>query len=444
MGRHGLWDRVYYGTDTRAFALVAGAALAALRARAPAVSAGRVRGALEVGSVIAFTALMIAWVHLGRDSWVLRHGGLAACSVAAALVIAAASHPRRGPLARVLAWAPLRWLGLISYGVYLYHWPVIVWLDARSTGLSGSSLIGLQVLVTLAIATVSYVVIEQPIRHSRTWPRRAAIAVPSIGFAVVMSLLVISTVGFLPLEAPRVPNGPPPRPAADGPRIMVVGDSVADFVTKEGIIYLRSTPQPDVVNLTVQGCSEPPTDLIRYRSGETAKTFARQCEDGGDGWDAQARQVAPDYVLYMTVGVSDAEVHDDGQWLHPCSDGYRDRVATRIDDLAERFARLGSKMAVVTAAPGDPRSRDEQTYRRDLEANACWNAALRHAAAAARSHVVVIDLAERFCTDDRVCRFDTADGSVEREDGAHYRGRAAQIIGKHILAQLGIDAELPD
>ncbi len=439
IGRNDSWDRVYYGTDTRAFALLVGAALAAVRARSSAVSTGRARRTLETGGLIAFAALMIAWVRLGEESWVLRHGGLAACSVAGALVIAAASHARRGPLAKALAWTPLRWLGLISYGVYLYHWPVIVWLDAKATGLSGASLIALQIVVTLTIAIASYHLVEQPIRHSRTWPRLTTIAVPTIGFAVVISLLGVSTIGYLPLESPRVPSGSPPRPAADGPPIMVIGDSVADFVTKEGIIYLRSNPQPDVVNQTIQGCSEPPTDVIRYRSGETSRAFTRHC-DGG--WDAQARRFDPDYVVYMTVGVSDGEVRAGGEWLHPCSDGYRDLVAARIEDLAERFAGVGATLAVVTAVPEDPRSRDELAYRRYLDANACWNAAVRHAAASARRPVVLIDLADQFCTD-RECRLDTPDGSAEREDGAHYRGRAAQIIGKEILAKLKIEAELP-
>jgi peptidoglycan/LPS O-acetylase OafA/YrhL len=441
LGRSSDWNRVYFGTDTRAFAILAGAALAAAVARFGTVPAGRPRQVLEAGGLISALVLALAWTRLAEGSPLLRHGGLAACSLAAAVVIATVAHPRRGPLARALAWTPLRWLGLISYGVYLYHWPVIVWLDTRRTGLSDLPLIGLQIAVTLAIATISYFAIEQPIRHRRRWPRRVSIGAPALGFATVAVMLIAGTVGYRPLSAP-VADGPVRTiaPAADGPRIMVIGDSVADLLTREGLTRLRADPQPTVLNRAVPACSEPPTDLIRYQDGTVSGAFATHCDQG---WTGAARDFGADHVLFVTAGSAAVEYRHDGRWVRPCSATYHDWIVTRIHELGRGFERDGATLAVTTALTQDRRGRSEAAYRAYVDANLCWNDALRDAARTARTPLVLVDLAEQFCVDDRSCRSETADGSTLRPDGVHYRDRSAQFVGKSILGRLGIDATFP-
>ena len=68
-----------------------------------------------------------------------------------------------GPFARALSWRPLAGLGLISYGVYLFHWPIFLWLTPDRTGLAPVPLLALRLLVTLTIAIASFVFVEQPI-----------------------------------------------------------------------------------------------------------------------------------------------------------------------------------------------------------------------------------------------------------------------------------------
>lgn len=435
------WDRVYFGTDTRAFAILAGAALAALTVRVGHVPSGRPRQALEVGGLVGMVVLAVAWTRITETSWLLHHGGLASCSLAGAVVIAAAVHPDRGILARVFAWGPLRWIGLISYGIYLYHWPIIVWLSRDRTGLDGWALIGLQVTVTLAVSALSYVAIEQPIRHGTGWRPATTVVVAGGAFVVVTALVGLGTRGFLPLDAPRV-AGPGTTVAASpqGARILVIGDSVADFVAAEGMTYLRADPQPTVENLTVEGCSEPPTDQLRFRDGTTTGKFVIHCDDG---WDDEIRSFRPDYVILQTVGGADAERRHGDEWLHPCSPGYRDWVVDRIDTLAATVDAADGTLVLVTAVPEDARLRDDGEYRRYKDANACWNDALRAAARNAPSRIELVDLADQFCTEDRTCVLHTSDGSIGREDGGHFRGRAAAIVARIIYEQLGIPAALP-
>ena len=76
-----------------------------------------------------------------------RHGLLIVVAVAAAAVIAPVALEQDGLVARVLAWRPLVWLGAISYGVYLWHWPIFLVLNGERTGWSGLPLFALRCVV---------------------------------------------------------------------------------------------------------------------------------------------------------------------------------------------------------------------------------------------------------------------------------------------------------
>ncbi|HWL42884.1 MAG TPA: acyltransferase family protein [Ilumatobacter sp.] len=71
-----------------------------------------------------------------------------------------------GPVQRALGWRPLVGLGKISYGVYLFHWPLYVVLDEGRTGLDGVALLAVRLGATLALSVVSYRLFEAPIRHA--------------------------------------------------------------------------------------------------------------------------------------------------------------------------------------------------------------------------------------------------------------------------------------
>ncbi len=133
---HGTSDitRVYFGTDTRAFELMAGALLAfwterTLRLPRPTPRALQAAGALAVGAIVA------GFVELGGPPRWMFYGGFLGVAVLATVVIASVSGTAPGPLGAVLSFGPIRWVGTISYGLYLWHWPIFVFLTAQSTGL---------------------------------------------------------------------------------------------------------------------------------------------------------------------------------------------------------------------------------------------------------------------------------------------------------------------
>jgi peptidoglycan/LPS O-acetylase OafA/YrhL len=167
--------RVYDGTDTRAFGLLFGAALAMVwpsRHLSANISAGarRILDGLGVAGLIVIAILI--W-RTNDFSPFLYQGGMVLLSVATVFVIAAVVHPacRLGP---AMGWKPLRWIGVRSYGIYLWMFPIIVLTTPTVTSGVDPLRAALQVAASIGVAALSWKFIEEPIRHGalgRLWAR---------------------------------------------------------------------------------------------------------------------------------------------------------------------------------------------------------------------------------------------------------------------------------
>ncbi len=240
--------RAYYGTDARAGSLLIGAAIGAAATLAVGPASALARRVIGTAGWVGAVTLTIAWTQLpGDDQFLYRVGFLGSAVSAGALIVTSVYMPNH-PLTVALSWRPLRALGLISYGVYLWHWPVDVAMTPDRVGLTGWPLIGVQSVITLAIATASYRWVEQPIRRGwgsgRTWRR----ATPALAGALV-AVTLISTAGMAVDEGPRPANvaaGVPTRGqlalqnlrlsetvGSATPRILLGGDSVAFALGQE-------------------------------------------------------------------------------------------------------------------------------------------------------------------------------------------------------------------
>ncbi len=244
-------SRIYFGTDTRAFELLIGAALALLVAGRPAHSP-RVRRALHLVAALAAVALGFLWVTAGDDNgnpsaWMFR-GGLVLAGLLAAVIIAGVAQPDPGGLGRLLSIRPLRWIGGISYGLYLWHWPVYVLMTDVTTGLRGGWLLAARLAATVGAATISFYALERPVRryHWRGWPFLGVMTAGAIGTATAIVLgattvlaqpgpvthaaspVKVAAPAAVPSHLPPPIALPPGRvpTAADPLRVMTIGDSV--------------------------------------------------------------------------------------------------------------------------------------------------------------------------------------------------------------------------
>ncbi|KPV42886.1 acyltransferase family protein [Alicyclobacillus ferrooxydans] len=163
-------SRVYYGTDTRAFSLLIGAALAiGWPSRKLSMSLSRVgRNALDAAALLSLIGIFILFWQTNEYQTFLYRGGMIVLSVLTAITIAAAAHPacRFG---RIMGVQPLRWLGLRSYGIYLWHYPVIILTTPSvDTGHYNVLRAVLQVAASFVLAELSYRFVEKPIRYGLT------------------------------------------------------------------------------------------------------------------------------------------------------------------------------------------------------------------------------------------------------------------------------------
>jgi hypothetical protein len=190
--RGAIIDRLYYGTDTRAAELLVGSVLAVALFRRPPAATGRLVRLAPVLGVVCFACAAWAWTSVElTDAALYRGGFLLAALVSAGLIFSVAAE--RGPVSGLLSTGPFAAFGRITYGVYLFHWPIFLWLSEERTGLDGLPLFALRVGITAAAAMASYHLIEMPIRERR-WNAgapRLSWAIPPVVTALVLGGVVV-------------------------------------------------------------------------------------------------------------------------------------------------------------------------------------------------------------------------------------------------------------
>ena len=195
---------VYYGTDTRAVVTDGSAARRCCWLAADGRWSGRrTRRAPRwcVGAAPSWLGVDLGAHVRGRRLALSR--GFTLCLLVA-IVIASVTRPERGLLGAFLSVRPLRWVGEVSYGLYLWHWPLYVLISQERTGLDGVSLLAARLAASFATAAVSFYVVERPIRRVPCGAGRRVTA-PATAGLLAMALVFTTGSAVAPLS-----SSPPP------------------------------------------------------------------------------------------------------------------------------------------------------------------------------------------------------------------------------------------
>jgi peptidoglycan/LPS O-acetylase OafA/YrhL len=466
-------SRLYYGTDTRALTLLVGAALACLLAAPRGRHRRRIahrrsgRWLVSALGLAGAITLGLAFATVTGEDPLLYSGGFLVVAVATAAVLACIVLVPHSPLARLLGLAPLAAIGRISYGLYLWHWPLFLALDGRRTGLSGPALLGLRLGGALALSLASYFLVEKPIRQRRWRRPRMRFAVPAATLLTAGAVAIGTLPGVLPGTLPTAGAGGldalnrvasqeasaasadlgapavPPHPKATEPvRVLVVGDSVALTV---GAALRRVAPQwrTTVVNGGILGCGIGPGNRSRY-SADLAYPSQRPCTDWPTWWRDATQRFHPDVVLLISGRWETFNSYVNGRRATIGQPDFDRLLSANFDKAINLFGSLHTQLAMVTTpcvartelADGslDPASDPARTAR--------YNQLLRGAVARHPQSARVLDLGATLCPGGHYT--DTLGGlPVRFDDGIHVGIAAGPVIAPLLLGGARTISGLP-
>jgi hypothetical protein len=452
-------SRVYYGTDTRAQSLLIGAVVGILLYMHGPLRTRAARLAIRVAAVVgAGYTLWLFW-RMSERTDALYQGGFLFAALAVSAVIVSVVQPDRGVLGRFLSLSPLRWIGRISYGLYLWHWPVFLTLTTARTSLDGVELLTLRIGVSVALATVSFYAVERPIRAGTfRLPKPRVIAVAAV-CALVAAVFVTTSGGgdslattterALTRNAP-VPKAAPPSTAAGatdangatgapatpaGPvKVMLVGDSVAGTIGL-GFDQIAATDGITLWNRGRLGCGLFYDGQI-IEGGELSDV-SPEC-NWRENWPSQLEEFKPQVVV-MLVGAWDIlDRQVDGQLVKFGSVEYDTSFLHQLDDATALLTSTGARLVLLTTPFFSRPELPVETGREWPEYDP-WrvdriNALYREFLANHPGRYDLIDLNRFVSPGGRYT--DTLNGQVIRGDGVHFNKEGQLLVANWLTPQL--------
>lgn len=435
-------SRVYYGTDTRAQDLLVGCALAFWLGE-PKSPAKSVPGWLgPICAVAVVVALVAASDH---SQWTYR-GGLLAFALATAGLISAAVQPT-GWARRVLCLPPLIYIGKISYGMYLWHWPLFLFLGREGIDLEGLSLQFACLGASGLLAGVSYHFIESPIRAGALRGTRIRLLAVASVVAVSASYLALSpsavsgwlTRGVHDFSASS-------RTGQDSLKVMLVGDSLA-FSLGRGFSAESATVSLSLANEALLGCSVARGSLSY---GDILRPMRVACADWPLTWQKAAEKVQPDLVVVLTGAweVVDRVVGD--THYRAKTPQYAAYIAESLELGRRAISKSGAHLVFLTTPcmkqrlgsvmqPGNVPAPVEE---RNESARVKWfNRVVGNFVAEHPEKTTLIDLHGYTCPGGEFP--EPIDGLELQPDGVHFSSQGAAFIWRWLAPQLQEIAERP-
>ena len=435
-------DRLYYGTDSRAAELLIGALMACVwresrRDQGHHDQIDHFQTAVRATMFIQRwlpPAVLVAVIGLARittagSSWVYS-GALAAFAVLSAVLVFGSIQP--GPLRTVLSIKPLVVIGQVSYGLYLFHWPIFVWMTPDRMGTDGVALFAIRMTATAAVTALSYVALETPIRrrHLLTTPTSTrTVAGAAMVFSLLLPIILLSSYRtvvqtdqvVLATVAP-VNSTPDIDVGPTSLRVVVLGDSTAENIARAFADV--GDPGLGVISAGVIGCPLLAVARVYDRPGATQD--ATYCPDNIEIVKKFAKDID---VVVIVAGVAnqwDFERIETSEIVKVGSDEYAGELRQWMEDLQALLADFGVPVLIFDA----PITRQSEMVLGDEpEAVAAWNTVIT---ALDDSWVSIRRLPfSQFLSDPN-----SPTGRMERPDGVHLDRDVAATLARQSLIPL--------
>jgi peptidoglycan/LPS O-acetylase OafA/YrhL len=361
------FNRFYYGTDARMSELLVGV-IAALVLHYWRISVPRPAGPQRFGVMLlaaaGLGAIVVGAMTYRNGGASYQHGGAFFMALATAALIIGGLEASNG-VARLCSVRPLVYVGMISYGAYLYHWPIFALSGSHWGPLHGTSLGLAQLGASLLLAAASFRFLEAPIQRRRFAPTRPGML---RGWSVAIAGAAAVTIGlalFHPVHGParfaasstglQIPARVQVKPGAvvartsavNRPlRVLVTGDSTAEVMANALVSYQNSHPQAiQVLDLSLPGCPITPTDLIRNYSGESGQNVTL-CGGWTKTFPPRIANFKPDVSLvFLSVMEQTDQRARSGNWDNLLDPAYRAHQESEFGALIDDLHATGAPVA---------------------------------------------------------------------------------------------------
>ncbi|MDG1266403.1 MAG: acyltransferase [Ilumatobacter sp.] len=446
-------ERTYFGTDTRAQAMLVGAVIGATLFGQPAEDRPIVRYGGWIGLGVLCTVLLFGT----EDATWLHQGGFFVVALAAGAVVIGCASSKKMRIA--FSFRPLVLIGLLSYGLYLWHWPVLVIFDRNRTGLDGFTLTILRLALSVVAAAASYALVERPIRSGalgRRWKGAAAVTA-ILSFSIVAFVFTWATATpsaenvVIEAESRRIEYSPSTLSATTDPTsevseerddvhvatsevttavrgpvsVAVLGDSVLHTiiggeVNATGLQFTEWTPaqttfdpqEIEVTSIAKPACSFLPGEIavLDANGSYSHASLESFCKD----WRSELSIALPSVdvlAVHLTNDLDDRWIN--GRLFEFGTAAYFELLGSFLDEVYRVASPADVEVLLVASAPRlEPTWVDAVGYRESMVS------AFYQQWAADRSDVSTVDMVSLVCPAGECPG--KIDGVEWRWDGRHY------------------------
>ena len=335
--------------ETRASTLLVGAGLAVLLMAVRPPTKTRQRTLLNVCGVAALASLTASFLVTRTENYAwLWYGGGVGIAIATATLIVAAIHGD-GLVRRVLSNRWLRRIGLISYGLYLYHVLIFQWISPDRYDMPGWLLFVVRFGLSFALAAASYQLIERPFRRGGV--KRTTLRIVTIVSAVIVVGVIVGSTQFNALDLPPGVSVPmrlnwrhlaATTPLGDQ-RTLVAGDAIAVSLASTFPRHIRQTMS--VSSASVDGCGIADGDIV---VGEV-RFPTKECT----AWPAVYKTAIADFkphLVVLAVGVN--EIFDRSVGAHALrvpSVEFDHYMSRRLETASRILTSRGAELVILGA-----------------------------------------------------------------------------------------------